>query len=331
MDTTETVSPGTDCPSFFDDGYGSPSFYRRKLEEIFEVSEGQSLHFVDLIERVRSIRTDANRQLVLERLESMAQSGETAASGVFTPLPRRLPESRQICLAQVLSEVVVHADHLPSRDRDRADRAVARLSRLLTSERAWCVVQPWFGDLRAFRRSVVIRVLREHGVPPTLASDIMIQYRATGDRELLKLISRNPHVAALLEESDIELVLAQPTRDRQWGPINFIDTDTRYWRMRAIEAYLIGGHVLSVGIATAHPMEFVWAVGRQAHRNSLPLLRYVLDCNQSNPEFIWRCMRAFDRVGDIADIDHVRSLGFALVTQCSSLSLPPSHQSAAYM
>jgi hypothetical protein len=212
-------------------------------------------------------------------------------------------------------------------DRDRADRAVARLSRLLEVDRAWLVINPWFGDLRAFRRGVVIRVLREHGVPHALSEQVIGQLRSTQDRNLLKLISLNPHVAALLKEQDIASILAVPENDRSFGPIKvpdgvvgpivMKDSDTRCWKMRAIEALLIGGHVPSDALAFERPMEFVWAVGRQAHEASLPLLRRVLEEYKSDPEFVWRCTRAFERMGEPEDIAHIRTLAEAIVREAA--------------
>lgn len=215
------------------------------------------------------------------------------------------------------------AKALPARERDRADRAIARLSRLLPAERAWSVVEPWFEDRRALRRKVVVRVLLDYGVPPALSSNVIEQYRLTKDRNLLKLIGRNPHVAALFAESDVLEAFAAPENDWQRGPCQtsagpvgpFIhrDRDARYWKMRAIEVVLIGGHVPSGAIAFDRPMEFVWAVGRQLHRPSLPLLRRVLERHKTDPEFVWRCTRAFDRMGEPSDIDRVRSLAKAIV------------------
>jgi hypothetical protein len=160
-------------------------------------------------------------------------------------------------------------------------------------------------------------------VPPALAAEVIEQYRATKDRGLLKLIGRNPHVAALFEESDVLDALAVPENDWQRGPYEtsdgrvgpFIlrDRDARYWKMRAIEVILIGGNIPSDAIAHERPMEFVWAVGRQRHRPSLPLLRRVLERHRTDPEFVWRCMRAFDRVGELSDIENVRALAAAIV------------------
>jgi hypothetical protein len=152
---------------------------------------------------------------------------------------------------------------------------------------------------------------------------VIEQYRATKDRGLLKLIGRNPHVAALFEEGDVLDALAAPENDWQRGPYEtpdgpvgpfiFRDRNARYWKMRAIEVMLIGGNVPSDAIALERPMEFVWAVGRQRHKPSLPLLRRVLERHKADPEFVWRCMRAFDRVGEPSDIENVRSFATAIV------------------
>jgi hypothetical protein len=302
----------------------SPEFFIVKLEEALGVADGQPLTFTDIIERLRTIWADYDRQLVLTRLEHMAQRVEQPASSeLHLPMQRRLPEGRQEQLAKALTDLVSIGGSLPARDRDRADRAVARLSRLLSVDRAWSAVEPWFGDPRVFRRRVVVRVLLEHGVPHSLAAAVVDQYRVTQERGLLKLISQNPHVAALLDESDVLGALAVPSHDYQIGAFLFKDRDARYWRMRAIEAYLIGGHVPSDDLGLDHPMEFAWAVGRQSHKASLPLLRRVLTRYLTDPEFIWRCIRAFDRVGDAKDVKHIRALASSLV-ESVRLTQPPN-------
>lgn len=236
----------------------------------------------------------------------------------MAPILRCLSEGQQEQLAEVLAELVARADTLPARDRDRADRAVARLSRLLSDERAWAVVEPWLSDQRAFRSSVVIRVLLNHGVPPSLVTEIVKQYcsalnRGVLARGILKLIGRNPHVAALLDDDLTLKALAIPGRERWIGEYFLRDDDAFYWRMRAIEAQLIGGHVPGDSITFDHPMAFVWAVGRQSHRASLPQLRRVLERYRTDPECVWRCIRAFERVGDAGDVERVRALAASIV------------------
>ncbi|MDP9356341.1 MAG: hypothetical protein M3R02_13860 [Chloroflexota bacterium] len=308
--------------------FGSSGFFISKLEEALEVADGEPLPFADLIQRLRTVWIDTDRQLVLERLEQMAPPDQQLSPGaVLTPPPRRLPESQQDQLMEVLTELVSKADDLPSRDRDRVDRAVARLSRLLSIERAWFLIEPWFGDRRAFRTSVVIRVLLHYGVPPTLAAEVVEQYRAALDRGvldrgLLKLIGRNPHVAVLLNDDLTLKALTIPGRERWIGDYFFRDDDALYWRMRAIEALLIGGQVPRASIALAYPMPFIWAVGRQTHHECLPLLRKVLEQYHTDPECVWRCMRAFERVGDPSDVEYVRALAASIVETERTKQLP---------
>lgn len=289
--------------------------YIRRIEEVLNFgSAAPPEAFDNLLQRLSTIWLDPERQSVLLHIEHMAPIVRPASPALHAYSDvRQLPEDRQDLLFRSLAKLVQEAEHLPAQQRAHADRAIARLSRLVTPERALRLVEPWLHDRRAFRRKVVTRVLRQHGVPESLASWVIEQYRATLDRELLKLISRNPHVAALLEESDVLRALALPANDREIGLWFFRDNDTRYWWMRAIEAYLIGGHTPSDAIAFEHPMQFAWAVGRSAHRPSLPLLRRVLDRNQADPEFVWRGMLAMERMGEPADINYVRMLGAKLV------------------
>jgi hypothetical protein len=308
--------------------FDTPEFYVAKLEEALGTTRGQPVAFPELLGRLRRIWADDDRQYVLNRLEQMSLPSEVVGQTSqvmqqsLEQKRRGLPREQQEQLALTLTELVSRAGELAPRERDRADRAVARLSRLLPVEQAWRVVEPWFGDRRAFRRSVVVRVLLEHGVPPALATGVIAQYRSSKDRGLLKLIGRNSHVASLFEEGDVLEALAAPEHDWQVGPfqtpdgpvgpILHRDRDARYWKMRAIEVLLIGGQMPSDVIAFERPMELVWAVGRQYHAPSLPLLRRVLERYQCNPEFVWRCMRAFDRVGEPSDVEQIRKLATAI-------------------
>lgn len=308
--------------------FGTPGFYVAKLEEALGVVQQRRLTFPELLNRLSTIWADENRQAVLSAIEALSvEINPPRGIPLLLQTTRRLPDELQDQLATTLAELVQKADTLPARDRDPADRAVSRLSRLLTVERAWSTVKPWFEDRRAFRRNLVIRVLREHGVPPALGEQVIEEFRTTQDRNLLKLISENPHVASLLEERDIGAALATPeqewsigpyqTADGVVGPFVRKDSDARYWKMRAIEVLLIGGHVPSDAVAFERPMEFVWAVGRQSHQVSLPLLRRVLEEYKSDPEFVWRCTRALHRMGEPADIAYIRTLAEVIVQEAA--------------
>ena len=305
--------------------FGSPGFYVLKLEKALGVANGQFVAFDDLIERLRTIWFDDNRQFVLERLEMHGEPNaiQQAQWNWGPPIRKLHSTAQQDTLARALAEIVRAAETLSARDRDRADRAVSRLVRLLPVETAWSIVEPWVGDRRAFRSGVVVRVLLEHGVPENLASTIVEKYRATLDFKVLGLISRNPHVAALLTEDDVLEVLSVPefeweleplrTREGSVDPFILRYRNSCYWKMRAIEAFLIGGKVPSDVVAFGRPMEFVWAVGRQFHRASLPIVRRVLEQKKTDPEFVWRCMLAFNRMGDSSDIAHVHLLAKSIV------------------
>jgi hypothetical protein len=81
---------------------------------------------------------------------------------------------------------------------------------------------------------------------------------------------------------------------------------------------LVGGHQLPESIAIEYPMEFIWAVGRLKHRGSLPVLRRVLNHYKDEPEYVWRTMYAFSRMGDESDIEYARELAMKLVQDTPS-------------
>lgn len=277
--------------------YGTREFYIAKLEEALAVADGKPLTFPALLERLRSIWTDEKRLLVLDRFEGI-----------------ELTSDQQEQLAETLICLVDRAKVLPSRDRDRVDRAVSRLVRRLSPERAWTIVEPWFEDRRAFRRGVVHRVLLERGVPPNLAPALMEQYRSSRDRGMLRLIASSAEAAALFDEGDLREALTAPDHTREiLSGFVIVDTDARYWRMRAFELLLIGGRTPSETTVLEYPNEFVWAVGRRSHRESLPLLRRLLEHYRDDPEIVWRCIRALDRMGEQNDRDNVRVIAQAIL------------------
>lgn len=315
----EITPPGTLAPRP-PGHYGTPDFYLDKLEEALGLGDARPEAFEGLLRRLKTIWLDDNRQSVLIRIEQLAQNVLPATYGSFSQAgSRQLPDAMQDQLAVALARLVRDAEKLKASDRVHADRAISRLSWLLTSARAWEVVSPWFADCRAFRSRAVVRVLRHHGIPESHANAVIEQYRATLGTDLLKLISFNPHVAALLQEDDVLRALAVPANDRDYGVYVQLDSDSRYWWMRAIEALLIGGHVPSDAIAFGYPMQFAWAVGRGSHNHALTLLRRVLDHLRDNPEFLWRSMRAFERVGDPEDIQRVCAYASGLVDARSRL------------
>lgn len=304
--------------------FDTPDFYKWKLERELGGAVRQALTFSDLMVRLSTIWSESESQLVQQRIEDFVPLADRQPYGDSrVSTQRMLTVSQQDELTRVLTELIGKADTLPDRDRACVDRVVGRLSHLLTSDRAWSVVAPWFGDKRKSRRRVVIRVLTTHGVPSALACGVIEEYRATQERSLLKLISANPQVAALFEEDDLRLALTAPENDWQHGPYEtregtvgpFLhrDRDARFGKMLAIETFLIGGHVPADDIAFEYPMAFAWAVGRQAHQPSLPLLMRVLDRFRNDPELVWRSMRAIGRTGSTADIEHVRTIAMQLV------------------
>lgn len=81
------MSAGTDAkptatiPKRIRAPFGSREFYVSKLEEVLEVVASEPLPFAALIERLRTIWSDTDRQLLLERLEQMAPPGGRATRG----------------------------------------------------------------------------------------------------------------------------------------------------------------------------------------------------------------------------------------------------------
>lgn len=123
------------------DSYSTPGFYIAKLEEALGVVHKQMQIFPGLLNRLSTIWADESRQSVLSSIEALALEtnplpGGTSKNWGLQPPTRRLSEERQEQLATTLTQLVQKAESLPARDRDRADRAVARISRLLTVERA---------------------------------------------------------------------------------------------------------------------------------------------------------------------------------------------------
>lgn len=275
--------------------------YRRasfvaKLAAALAAADMRAVPFPDRLARLESVWSDPDRLLVIGDLQR-----------------RDLTDEERAQLADALASLATRSGRLPARDRDKVNRAVSRLIRWLPPERAWGVVEGWFGDRRSFRREVVVRVLRERGVPPALVPALVEEYQATGDRGLLSLISRSPEAAALLDERCLREMLAAPERTVVADRPPLVDDDLRYWRMRVLELLLVGGHRLDEETVFAYPVEFVWAVGRQADAGSLPLLRRVLERNRDNPEFLWWCLWAFDRMGEEVDRDSIRGVARAIV------------------
>lgn len=304
----------------------SREFYIEKLRGTLAWIEDHALSFEDVIDRVRTIWSDDDRIRVLKSLEEAARPFIDTTSP-FTPAPeRRLREDQQLELVKVLSEIVATADDLPAAPRQVADRAVSRLSQLLSPERAWEVVEPWFHESRKFRRNVVVRVLKKYGVPPAYAPLVLELYRDTLDRDLLNLIGRNESVAALLEESDVIRALELPYNDISFGPFLSRDSEGRYWKMRAIQAFLFGGDELSEHLAMQYPKEFIWAVGSLKHRPSLPLLKRILQANSDDPEIVWRTIKAYDRMGEISEMAYARSLAEAILSSSAQIRELPANQ-----
>jgi len=298
---------------------GTPELYLEKLQDELSSSHLGSPTLDELLEQVRTIWRCEERQLVLERLEQMGsvvdRVGHTTQWVLYPEWRQKpLPDGDWQRLAEALRELVSEADALVAGDRHRADQSISRLLRLVPIESAWSIIKQWFWDPRPFRRRVAVRILFDHGVPENLAAEVVDRWKVTGNSRLFDLIGRNPHVAALIEEHEVLNLLAEPVREWRIGDFVFVDHDALYRKMRAIELLLAGGKVPSDALAMSYPMAFAWAVGKRRFRPALPTLRRVLDARSTDPEFVWRCMRAFDRMGEPADIDRIRKIAASLVS-----------------
>lgn len=283
--------------------YGSREFYVRKLADLLDELPKTPETFHALLERLANIWEQEDRESILRSVERSAAPADPSSWSYFPPpIQRKLPTDLQASLHAQLRQLAITADSLPPKCRDRADRCIARLSRLLDPELAWQIVKSWFDDHRAFRRNIAVRVLTEGGVPEDFEHRVLSHYRKDYDTRLLKLISLNPGVAALLNEGDLIAALAIPLREIKIGEHTLRDRDGRYWQMRAFQAQFIGGRDIALPVALKFPAQFAWAVDRQRHRRSVSTLRTVLQANRDNPEVVWSCTRAMIATADPDDI-----------------------------
>lgn len=270
--------------------------------------------FPDVVRRVEKIWADPQREPVIQALFSFAeQSIDPKSSNWFPKTLYELSFEHEALLLRALQHLVTVAESLPARERQSADRAISRLIRLLSKDNAFSVVEPWFEDKRKFRQNVFLRAIRDAGVPDAFARSIVDFYRETHSNEAMKIIDENQNCAQLLSHVDVERRLLEPAMSFSTGSYVYVEREDTYWKMRAISAYLSTGRVMSDEIALSYPREFLWAVGRAESRTSLPQVRNLLNKYQEDPEFIWRIMKTYQKIGTTRDIAEISSLAHTII------------------
>ena len=178
---------------------------------------------------------------------------------------------------------------MPSKDRQRIDKLIARLARLLPETTAVEFAKTSLQHRRKSRREVTYSVFRRVGVPSELAAYLLARHRETGDAMLLQLATRNP---VALSDDDAVYLLGK--------------LEEHYWRMRVIHSLLDTDPARALRFAGDYPREFVHAVGRSKNADMLGKLLSLHEHHKQDLDFVDLFAWALGKLGQRDLLEQLR-------------------------
>jgi len=268
---------------------GSGLREKTREEAYRELRHEMAVSDVDRALRMARLRCLSFEELV-SRLGRIWEVDESS-SVVYALCERSFTPTEEGLLSDALTDLGQVGDGLRSHDKAKVDRAIGRVSRCMSPERACHVVVPFLAHPRKARRQIAYRVLKAVPVTAEFGKELVERYRQTGDEELLELVARSSEAVCRV---DVRYVLESLGEE--------------YWRARVLAALLATEPAKAYELADAYPVEFVHAVGRQEDHGALEAMRKLFRRRRRDPEFLsiyaW-CL------GILRATDHLRAVARA--------------------
>ena len=236
----------------------------------YELAKIRCLPLEEVIHRVRELHYDDQQDALLYRLLEVSFN------------------NKQV---QLLCKAITHlcrtGDSVPYRQKPPIDRAISRLLRALPDKVAWKIADAeLLHHHRKARRLVAYLLMKRVEIDESLAKLAWENYLQFGDIEALHIVVRSSALPA-----DVETT----------GVLTLLEED--YWRARFLAALLTNNRSAAYALSSAYPLEFVWAVGRAADEEALPVLRGLLNDHMGDLKFMGFYIWALGLLGARDDLE----------------------------
>jgi hypothetical protein len=221
--------------------------------------------------------------------EKLLASGDNIDTSIVNRLKEMsLSESDNKKLVEVCEELSGRARSGPASFREKVDRTINRILRILPNEMSYPFAIEYLNDSLKRRRAWAYTAMRSKELSPNLLPDLIELFDRRKDQEVLRLIARNPPLVIKLDPGFLLSSLNDP-----------------YWKARAIEGLLQNDRDAGLLVAEGYPIEFVHAVGRLRDKSLLKPLSALLEANAMNISFLSIYSYALGRLGALDELDQV--------------------------
>ena len=191
-------------------------------------------------------------------------------------------------LVEVCDELSERARTGPASFREKADRTINRILRILPNDISYPFAIGYLDDSLKRRRAWAYTAMRGKELPPELLIDLVEVFDRRKDQEALQLIASNP---PLVIELDPGFLLS--------------NLNDQYWKARTIEALLQNDRDAGLRVAEEYPIEFAHAVGRLRDKSLLKPLSALLEPNAMSISFLSIYSYALGRLGALDELERV--------------------------
>ena len=233
--------------------------------------------------------------------EKLLASGENIDTSIVNRLKEMtLSGTENKRLAEACDELSERARTGPASFREKVDRTINRILRILPNEISYPFAIEYLNDSLKRRRAWAYTAMRGKELSPKLLPDLVEVFDRRKDQEALQLIARNPQLVIVLD------------------PVFLLSNLTdQYWKARTIEALLQNDRDAGLRVAEKYPIEFAHAVGRLRDKSLLKPLSALFEPNAMSISFLSIYSYALGRLGALDELERVSQYAKAMFSATS--------------
>jgi hypothetical protein len=239
-----------------------------------------------LLERLRECRGE-DSELVYVVIESSRTSEEDCA------------------LTETLREILESTES-PGPDRDRVERGVARMLRIVRPDISKALAMECLQHRRKSRRTIGFRAAANFEIDSDLTRFCLIRFSETSDDRFLKLLLNKP---LHLEQVDPHQLIKE-------------FADDEYWKMRVIESTLRADKQVGLRLSNSFPKPFIWAAGRLGLSGFIPEIKSLLASSNEAHLLLGIVAWAFGRFGVLSELEDLSRLVDNIAQTMATSELP---------
>ena len=198
-------------------------------------------------------------QLIDNLYDLISDRESPAAIHAISEIDRTREQNQALALA--LHELLQKVDCTKGINKERLDRQLGRLLRVLPTDLSQPIALECISHSRKSRRTAGLKCLSLNALDDETSRYLVDCFDRTCDNRIVKALLKHP----------LQLSFIEPTR-----LIDVFESD-QYWQMRVVEATLRADPTIGLSFADSHPAAFVWAAGRLGDAQLLPAITHCFD------------------------------------------------------